>query len=124
MFWSAVTGLVVLTVIVPFHFVPPTARQLSLQIAQGVLSSVGQWFVILSLRMAPASTLAPFSYLSLLWMTIAGFLAFGVLPDGWTIVGATIIVVSGLYTASRERRRSQARVPAPVPLVNVPRSGG
>ena len=38
-------------------------------------------------------------------MTIAGFLAFGVLPDGWTIAGAGIIVGCGLYTANRERRR-------------------
>jgi drug/metabolite transporter (DMT)-like permease len=49
------------------------------------------------------STLAPLSYTQLLWMTIAGFVAFGALPDGWTIVGAAIIVGSGLYTAWRER---------------------
>ena len=39
------------------------------------------------------------------WMTIAGFLTFGVLPDEWTLAGAMIIVASGLYTANRERRR-------------------
>ena len=99
MFWSAVTGLAVLSVIVPFHFVRPTTWQLTLQVGQGVLSSLGQWLVILALRMTPASTLAPFSYVSLLWMSIAGFLAFGVLPDRWTIAGAAIIVASGLYTA-------------------------
>ena len=33
-----------------------------------------------------------------------GYLAFGALPDGWTLIGATIIVASGLYTALRERR--------------------
>ncbi|MBS0639108.1 MAG: DMT family transporter [Acetobacteraceae bacterium] len=116
MFWSAISGLVVLTLIVPFHFVLPTPRQLTMQVAQGILSSVGQWFVILSLRMAPASTLAPFSYLSLLWMTIAGFLAFGVLPDQWTIVGAAIIVSSGLYTANRERKRAMMSTAVPVPV--------
>ena len=105
MFWSAVAGLVALTVAVPFHFVPPTATQVWLSVAQGVLSSMGQWLVILSLRFTPVSTLAPYSYTSLLWMTIAGFLAFGVLPDQWTLVGAGIIVASGMYTANRERRR-------------------
>ena len=105
MFWSAVSGLVVLTAVIPFHFVPPTALQLGLSVGQGILSSVGQWLVILSLRFAPVSTLAPYSYSQLLWMTIAGFLAFGALPDGWTLVGAAIIVASGLYTAQRERRR-------------------
>ena len=78
---------------------------MSMSLAQGVLSSVGQWLVILSLRFTPVSTLAPYSYVQLLWMSIAGFLAFGVLPDEWTLVGAAIIVASGLYTAQRERRR-------------------
>jgi drug/metabolite transporter (DMT)-like permease len=105
MFWSAVSGLVVLSAIIPFHFVPPTTTQLVLSLGQGVLSSVGQWLVILALRFTPASTLAPYSYMQLLWMTGAGFLAFGALPDEWTLVGAAIIVGSGLYTAQRERRR-------------------
>lgn len=105
MFWSAVSGLVVLTAIIPFHFVPPTITQLWLSAGQGVLSSMGQWLVILSLRFTPVSTLAPYSYVQLPWMTIAGFLTFGVLPDEWTLAGAMIIVASGLYTANRERRR-------------------
>ena len=104
MFWSAASGLVMLSVIIPFHFASPTATQVGLSVAQGVLSSLGQWLVILSLRLAPVSTLAPLSYTQLLWMTIAGFVVFGALPDGWTIVGAAIIVGSGLYTAWRERR--------------------
>lgn len=104
MFWSAVSGLVVLSAIIPFHFVQPTTPQLILSLGQGILSSLGQWLVILSLRFTPASTLAPFSYIQLLWMTIAGFLAFGALPDEWTLGGAAIIVASGLYTAQRERR--------------------
>lgn len=107
MFWSAVSGLAVLSAVIPFHFVPPTATQLWLSLAQGLLSSAGQWLVILSLRYSPASTLAPFSYAQLLWTTIAGYLAFAALPDRYTILGAAIIVASGLYTALRERRRAR-----------------
>ena len=45
---------------------------------------------------------------SLLWVSILGFLIFGEVPDVWTVIGAAIIVASGLYTAHRERvRRSQ-----------------
>jgi len=105
MFWSAVSGLIVLSAIIPFHFVQPTATQLGLSIGQGVLSSLGQWLSIVSLRYTPVSTLAPYSYMQLFYMTIAGFLVFGVLPDECTVVGAVIIVLSGLYTAQRERRR-------------------
>ena len=111
MFWSAVSGLVVLSAIIPFQFVRPTVAQLWLSVGQGVLSSLGQWLVILSLRLAPVSTLAPLSYTQLLWMTVAGFLFFGALPDGWTVAGASIIVASGLYTGWRERR-GHLEVPA------------
>lgn len=105
MFWSAVVGLVVLTAFIPFHYVQPTALQLTMSVAQGVLSSIGQWMVVLSLRFTRVSVLAPYSYMSLLWMSVSGFLVFGVLPDVWTLAGAAVIVASGLYSANRERRR-------------------
>lgn len=104
MFWSALTGLTVLSAVIPFHFVAPTRTQLLLSVVQGVLSTAGQWLVILSLRLAPVSTLAPLTYVQLLWMTIAGVLVFGAWPDGWTFAGAAIIVGSGLYTGWRERK--------------------
>jgi drug/metabolite transporter (DMT)-like permease len=108
MFWSAASGLVVLSVVIPFHFAAPSLRQLGLSVGQGVLSSVGQWLVILALRMTPVSVLAPYSYTSLLWTTIAGVVAFGAWPDEWTLAGAGVIAGSGLYTAQRERRHGLA----------------
>jgi drug/metabolite transporter (DMT)-like permease len=75
----------------------------------GVFSSLGQWMVILAHRQAPASLLAPFSYSQLIWATTLGFLVFGALPDRWTLVGAAVIVASGLYTAHRERVRARER---------------
>jgi len=72
-----------------------------------VLSSVGQWLIVQAHRLAPASMLAPFSYSQLIWATAAGWLVFGNLPDEWTLVGAAIIIASGLYTAHRERIRGR-----------------
>jgi len=104
--WTACTGFLVLSLALPFDFVWPNPTQLALALAQGILSSVGQWLVVLAHRTAPASTLAPFSYGQLLWSVLAGFLVFSALPDHWTILGATIIIGSGLYTAHRERVRA------------------
>jgi len=74
----------------------------------GVASTAGQWIVVLAFRYADASVLAPFSYTQLVVVSILGFILFGELPDVWTVTGAAFIVVSGLYTAHRERvRRSQ-----------------
>ena len=46
---------------------------------------------------------------TLVWATITGYLVFASLPDRWTLVGAAIIIASGLYTAHRERLRSRQR---------------
>ena len=73
----------------------------------GVLASVGQWITVLAHRRSPGSLLAPFAYVQLPWVVLAGYLVFGDLPDRWTLVGAAIIIASGLYTAHRERVRAR-----------------
>jgi drug/metabolite transporter (DMT)-like permease len=50
------------------------------------------------------SLLVPFDYTALIWATLLGFVLFGDLPDAWTIMGAIIIISSGLYLIKRERR--------------------
>jgi drug/metabolite transporter (DMT)-like permease len=69
------------------------------------VAASGQWLVVLGYRCAPASLLAPFSYLQLISSGLLGYLVFGARPGTATIVGATVIAASGLYTASRERAR-------------------
>ena len=51
---------------------------------------------------APASLLAPFDYISLVWAMLLGFLLFGDFPDAWTIFGAAIIVTTGIALVRRE----------------------
>jgi len=109
--WTAGVGGVVLSVLLPWVFVRPSVPHLLLALVLGVLSSAGQWLVVLAHRLAPASVLAPFSYSQLIWATIAGWLVFDNLPDEWTLVGAAIIIASGLYTAHRERLRVRGARP-------------
>jgi drug/metabolite transporter (DMT)-like permease len=110
--WSALIGAVVLTALLPFEATWPTSWQLTLCLMLGVLSSAGQWMVVLAHRLAPASVLAPFSYTQLPWVVIGGYLVFDNLPDQWTLVGASVIIASGMYTVHRERVRAlQARAP-------------
>jgi drug/metabolite transporter (DMT)-like permease len=63
---------------------------------------LGHYLMIKAYQLAPASLLAPFDYTTLIWATILGFVVFGDLPDGWTILGALIIMSSGLYLIRRE----------------------
>ncbi len=108
--WSACTGLLVLTAIVPFGFVPPSPGQVGVGLALGLCSSLGQYLVILAYRRAAASALAPFSYAQMLSSTLLGYAAFGAVPDRATLLGAAVIVLSGLYTAHRERVRARERL--------------
>ena len=106
---SSGIGVLALTFLAPFGWVWPSAAQWALLTMLGLLSSLGQWMVILAHRQAAASLLAPFSYSQLIWAIAAGFLIFGVLPDQWTLAGAAVIVASGLYTAHRVRVRHNLR---------------
>jgi drug/metabolite transporter (DMT)-like permease len=105
--WSSLVGAVVLSVLMPFDFAWPAWWQLGLCLLLGVLSSAGQWMVVLAHRLAPASLLAPISYTQLPWVAIGGYVVFDNIPDQWTLVGASIIIASGLYTAHRERVRAR-----------------
>lgn len=107
--WSAAVGFAVLSALLPFGFVMPSAEQAGLGLLLGLISSAGQWLVVLAYRHAAASVLAPFSYCQLLSSALLGLLMFGAAPDGWTLAGAGVIIASGLYTAHRERVRARER---------------
>jgi drug/metabolite transporter (DMT)-like permease len=82
---------------------PPNLLIAVLLVAIGLLGAVGHWFLILAHRRAPAASLAPFVYFQLIWMTGLGYLVFGDLPHRLTLVGAAVIVASGLYILYRQR---------------------
>ena len=102
-------GFAIMTFIGPFYWTWPDARGWGLLMLAGLLGSIGHMTVIKALEIAPASVLQPFNYTLLVWATGIGFLVFGDLPDFWTVLGASIIVTSGLYVWWRERVRAQER---------------
>jgi drug/metabolite transporter (DMT)-like permease len=69
----------------------------------GIIGALGHWLLIMAHARAPASILAPFAYTQLLWATASGFLIFGDVPKPTTLLGATVVVMSGLYLWYRER---------------------
>ena len=71
--------------------------------ASGFLLAGAHYTIIEAFRLGEAAVVAPFKYSSLIWAIALGFFMFGDLPDGWTLLGATIIVGAGLYILQRER---------------------
>lgn len=109
LFYTALVGSVVASIAAPAYWVWPTPEVWLLMTGIGLLGGVGHFALIKAFEKAPASVLAPFAYIQLIWVIIAGYLAFGHLPDTWTATGASIIIGSGIYIVHRERR---ARVSA------------
>ena len=107
--WSAGVGLLILTILLPFNYAWPTLPQFALTLTLGCCASGGQWMVVLAHRQAPASVLAPFTYIQLPWSVLAGYVVFSAMPDRWMLLGAVIIIASGLYTAHRERVQAAER---------------
>jgi drug/metabolite transporter (DMT)-like permease len=101
--YAAVVGLLITSALVPFTWVMPEWREIGLGLVTGGASTVAQWLVVLAFQQARASVLAPFSYSQLIWSGLLGYVIFGNVPDRWTLIGAAVIIASGLYTAHRER---------------------
>lgn len=108
LFYTALIGALGLSVIGPFFWTWPDATGWALFGLVALLGASGHFLLISALRLAPASSLQPFSYSVLIWATLVGFVIYDNLPDLWTVVGAGIITASGLYTFARERGRAQA----------------
>lgn len=82
---------------------PPSTADLGLLLCAALLLVIGYQFIIMSMRIGDISFVAPFRYTALLWAILLGFIVFGDIPDTAMILGASIIVASGLYTLYRER---------------------
>ncbi|MCV2877201.1 DMT family transporter [Rhodobacteraceae bacterium XHP0102] len=64
----------------------------------------GYLFSIMTMRVGEIGVVAPFRYTALVWALILGFFVFGDWPDLWTLIGASIVVASGIFTLLREHR--------------------
>lgn len=113
-FYTNMVGALIMTAVVPFVWARPDGlRTAGLMVLIGMFGCAGHYLLILAHRLAPASTLAPFIYTQMIWTTTLGFLVFGDVPQRWTIVGGSIVILSGLYLLHREAVR-KAEPSAPV----------
>ena len=104
---TGMVGALLVSIIIPFYWVKPTLNQWSLMAGIGVFACIGHLFLILSLKYADASKLAPLGYTEIIPNVIIGYYFFSELPDNWTYLGLFIIVLSGLYISRREYHLSR-----------------
>ena len=99
---TGMVGAILVSAIIPFYWVKPSLNQWSLMAGIGVFACIGHLFLILSLKYADASKLAPLGYTEIITNILISYYFFHELPDNWTYLGLFIIVLSGLYISRRE----------------------
>lgn len=102
--YTGIFGAVVLSCIVPFYWVTPSWEALKLMGVLAICGTASQLLLIRALTLGEAAMLAPFSYSGLIFAPIYGIILFDEFPDLWTIIGALVIAVSGIYVWHRETR--------------------
>lgn len=120
---QAVSGLQAMVLLIPLVFVFPQSqgaatewlepRTLWLLGGLGVIGTIAHLMMTWSLRLAPATTLAPMQYLEIPFGTAIGWLIFKDLPNGLAAIGICITVGAGLYIILREQRLSRLPVVPP-----------
>ncbi len=88
----------------PFYWVTPGGRDVVLLVALGLLGGFSHYAMILAYRMAPVYVVAPFDYTHLVWAMALGYLIWAEVPTVGMLVGAAVIIASGLYVLARESR--------------------
>jgi len=102
LFYTAMVGAVATSLIVPWYWEWPQGTDWLLLMSTGLLGGVGHLCLIQAFRHAPAAVVAPFSYASLIWASVFGWLLFNEWPQFSTWLGAALIIGSGLYIFHRE----------------------
>jgi drug/metabolite transporter (DMT)-like permease len=112
-FWFSLTSLVPLGLLMPwFGSLDHGPAVWGLLLAMGIVGGLAQIFLTAALRYGPVAVVLPMDYSSLIWSTLLGWLLFQTLPTATTLIGAPIIIASGLVILWRER--VQLRQPSPV----------
>lgn len=109
MFYTGLAGVTLTVPLLPWIWASPTQwSHWALLLGVALFGTLGHWLLVLAHARAPANVLAPFLYTQLLWSVTLGFLLFGDLPGRWTIVGAMIVIGSGLYLLAQDTLRRAA----------------
>lgn len=107
--YPMMANFVMMAVALPWVYQPPELAHLGLFAAMAVLGSMGGLVIIAAYKAGEAVIVAPMQYSQILWATLFGAVLFNEFPDSQTILGASIIIASGLYIVLRESRAGTSR---------------
>ncbi|MBT3788639.1 MAG: DMT family transporter [Alphaproteobacteria bacterium] len=101
-FYTTAPAAILLSLTLPWTWSELTAVEWGLMATMGGVGALGHFVLVLAFSMAPASMLAPFSYIHLVSAVAISYFFFKDVPSSTTLAGAAIVVSSGLYVWYRE----------------------
>ncbi|UXM94609.1 DMT family transporter [Bartonella sp. HY329] len=104
-FYIGLVGAIITTGCIYYFWVDMDPHHVWLLVLLCLMSVSGHFAMIKALTMAPVSIIQPFNYLQLVWSIFVGLIVFNDFPDKWTLIGAAIVVGSGLFVFYREQVR-------------------
>lgn len=87
-------------------FVMPQGVEWGFMLGAIICGVSGYYAIVQAMRIAETSIIMPFRYMRLIFSMILGMLVFAERPDGWTLLGAGIVIATGSYMFLRERKAS------------------
>ncbi len=85
-----------------------------------IFGTAGYWVITAATRTGEVSVVSPFRYSRLIFAILVGTIVFAEYPDRLTLLGATVIIGSGLYSFARERARTRALARSASPAKTLP----
>jgi drug/metabolite transporter (DMT)-like permease len=103
-FYFAITASLLSLLTIPFGWVMPQGIEWVWMIGAGVVGLAGQVLLTTSYHHAEVSVLAPFTYVSMIWALLFGWLFFDEIPTPQILGGAALVIASGVAIVLRERQ--------------------
>lgn len=102
------TGVIAFSSILWVEWRPVDLWTLCKLVMTTVMLVSGSYFSIIAVRTGDLAAVNPFRYSSIVFATLLGMIVFGEIPEPLTLLGAAIVVGTGLFTLWRERQQQSA----------------
>ena len=104
LFFTSIFGLVIITTLALYFWHPLTYFSIFILPLIGVMMTLAHYSLIIGLARAPASKIQPFHFTLIFWAIIFGYIFYNDIPDIPTIIGASIIALSGVYVIKNQTK--------------------
>ena len=104
LFYTSIIGIFIMSLLASNFWTPVSSSSYILFLIVGIFFSLGIYLQIIALSMARASIIQPFHYTLIFWAIIFGYIFYNDIPDLFTIVGAVIITLSGIFVLTQSTK--------------------